>query len=119
MGTWGAALFDNDDAADLRSDYRAYLADAQSDAGATDAVAVDYAARLDRPQDTTPFWLALASIQWRIGRLDPRVKAAAFTIIDDGLDLAQWQDSPAHKRRSAVLAKLRDTLARPLRAAKP
>ena len=88
MGTWGAALFDNDDAADLRSDYRAYLADAQSDAGATDSVARDYAASLDRPQDTTAFWLALASVQWRIGRLEPRVKAAALAIIDDGLDLA-------------------------------
>ena len=37
MGVWGPGLFDNDDAADLRTDYRAYLADAQSDAGATDA----------------------------------------------------------------------------------
>jgi hypothetical protein len=35
MGTWGAGLFENDDAADLRSEYRAFLADAQSDAGAT------------------------------------------------------------------------------------
>jgi hypothetical protein len=58
MGVWGAGLFDNDETADLRSEYRAFLADAQSDAGATDAVAVDYAASLDRPQDTTAVWLA-------------------------------------------------------------
>src|ERR1044071_9761294 len=107
MGIWGAGLFEKDDAADLRFEYRAFLADAQSDAGATDWVARDYAASLDRPQDTTPFWLALASIQWRIGRLDPRVKAAALAIIDDGLDLAQWQESPARKKRSAVLSRLR------------
>jgi hypothetical protein len=119
MGVWGVGLFENDDAADLRSDYRAYLADAQSDAGATDAVAVDYGARLDRLQDTTAFWLALASIQWRIGRLDPRVKTATLTIIDDGLDLAQWADSPARNRRAAVLTKLRRTLDSPMPTAKP
>jgi hypothetical protein len=50
MGIWGAGLFENDDAADLRSDYRAYLGDAQSDAGATDAIARDYAARKTRPR---------------------------------------------------------------------
>ena len=119
MGVWGAGLFENDDAGDLRSDYRAYLADAQSDAGATDAIARDYAASLDRPQDTTAFWLALASVQWRIGRLDPRVKAAALTIVDSGADLAQWENSPLRNKRRAVLIKLRGTLASPMPAAKP
>jgi hypothetical protein len=119
MGIWGAGLFENDDAADLRSDYRAYLGDAQSDAGATDAIARDYGASLDRPQDATAFWLALASVQWRIGRLHPRVKAAALTIIDGGADLAQWEHSPQRKKRAAVLTKLRATLAGPMPAAKP
>ena len=119
MGTWGAGLFENDDAADLRSEYRAFLADAQSDTGATDLVARDYAASLDRPRDTTAFWLALASIQWRLGRLDPRVKAAALAIIDDGLDLAQWEHSPLRNKRRAVLTKLRGMLVGPMPAAKP
>jgi hypothetical protein len=110
MGTWGPGLFADDDAADLRSDYRNYLAEAQSDAGATDAAAREYGASLDRLGETTAFWLALASIQWRLGRLDPRVKAAALTIIDDGLDLAKWENSPDRRKRGAVLAKLRETL---------
>ena len=78
MGAWGAALFADDDAADLRGDYRAYLADAQSDAGATDLAARNYGASLDRPGETTTFWLALPSNQWHIGRLDPRVKAVCL-----------------------------------------
>jgi hypothetical protein len=119
MGIWGAGLFENDDAADLRSDYRAYLADAQSDAGATDSIARDYAASLDRLPDTTAFWLALASVQWRMGQLDPRVKAAALAIIDSGVDLAQWEHSPQRKKRRTVLTKLRDMLAGPMPAAKP
>jgi hypothetical protein len=42
MGAWSPALFADDDAADLRADYRTCLADAQSDAGATDLAARDY-----------------------------------------------------------------------------
>jgi hypothetical protein len=119
MGAWGPGLFADDDAADLREDYRGFLADAQSDEGATDAAAQDYGASLERPGDTTAFWLALASIQWRIGRLDPRVKAAAVTIIDDGLDLAKWESEPDRRKRAAVLAKLRATLLTPPPPARP
>jgi len=119
MGAWSAALFDDDDAADLRGDYLTYLADAQSDAGATDLAARTYGANLDRPGETTAFWLALASIQWRMGRLDPRVKAVCLAIIDDGIDLAKWADSPQHGKRKVVLARLRATISSPLPPAKP
>ena len=119
MGAWGAALFADDDAADLREDYRTYLADAQSDAAATDLAASNYDASLDRPGETTAFWLALASIQWRLGRLDPRVKAVCLTIIDDGVDLAKWADSPERGKRAAVLAKLRRTILSPPPPARP
>ena len=119
MGVWGPALFDDDDAADLRSDYRAYLADAQSDAAATDQAATNYSATFDRPGETTAFWLALASIQWRMGRLDPRVKAVCLTIIDNGIDLEKWANSPHRRKREAVLAKLHEMISSPLPAAKP
>jgi hypothetical protein len=119
MDAWGAALFADDDAADLRGDYRTYLADAQSDAGATDLAAMNYGASLDRPGEATAFWLALASIQWRIGRLDPRVKAVCLTIIDNGVDLEKWADSPDRAKRAAVLAKLRKMISSPLPPAKP
>src|SRR5207302_635898 len=119
MGVWGAALFADDDAADLRGDYRTYLADAQSDAGATDLAAREYDASLDRPGETTAFWLALASIQWRMGRLDPRVRAVCLTIIDNGIDLEKWAQSPHRRKREAVLAKLRAMILSPLPTAKP
>jgi hypothetical protein len=119
MCTWGPALFADDDAADLRADYRTYLADAQSDSGATDLAARDYDAALDRPGETTAFWLALASIQWRTGRLDPRVKSVCLTIIDNGIDLEKWADSPDRGKRAGVLAKLREMISSPLPPAKP
>src|SRR5438067_4471723 len=119
MGAWGAALFADDDAADLRGDYRAYLADAQSDPGATDLAARDYDASLDRPGETTAFWLALASIQCRMGRLDPRVRAVCLTIIDNGIDREKCADSPERAKRAAVLAKLRMMISSPLPPARP
>jgi hypothetical protein len=119
MGAWGAALFADDDAADLRGDYHTYLADAQSAAGATDLAATNHGASLDRPAETTAFWLALASTQWATGRLDPRVKAVCLTIIDNGIDLEKWADSPDRAKRAAVLAKLRKMISSPLPPAKP
>src|SRR5437016_12186835 len=119
MGAWGAALFADDDAADLRAEYRTYLAEAQSDAGATDLAARDYDASLERPGETTAFWLALASIQWRMGRLDPRVKAVCLTIIDNGIELEKWADPPDRGKRAAILAKLREMISSPLPPAKP
>jgi hypothetical protein len=119
MGAWGAALFADDEAADLREEYRHFLAEAQSDAGATDLAARNYEAGFDRLGDTTAFWLALASIQWRLGRLDPRVKAACLAIIDGGTDLEKWVASPERGKRAKVLAGLREMIASPPPPAKP
>jgi hypothetical protein len=119
MGAWGPGLFADDDAADLRGDYRTYLADAQSEAGATDLAASNYGASFEQPGETTAFWLALASIQWRMGRLDPRVKSVCLTIIDNGIDLEKWAASPDRGKRAAVLAKLHEMISSPLPPAKP
>lgn len=110
MGIWGAGIFDDDEVADLRTDYGVCLADAQSNEGATDLAAKRYDADLADPGRTTAFWLGLALIEQRQGRLDPRVKAAALAIIDTGLDLAKWTDATLRRKRAKVLQGLRDTL---------
>jgi hypothetical protein len=119
MGAWGAGLFEDDDAADLREDYRTFLADAQTDEGASDLAARNYGASFENLADTTGFWLALALVEHRAGRLDPRVKAAALSIIDGDLDLAKWASSALQKKRARVLLKLRHTLMSPAPPAKP
>jgi len=87
MGVFGAGIFADDDALDVRDDYKYFLADAQSNELATDAMVRQYGASFDDPAATTGFWLGLAWTQWKSGRLDPRVKAVALHIIHDGLDL--------------------------------
>ncbi len=110
MGVFGAGIFSDDDALDVRGEYRHFLADAQSDELATNAIAGQYGASFDDPGTTTGFWLGLALTQWKMGRLDPRVKAAALRIIDEGLDLAKWDGSPDRKKRAKALAQARERI---------
>ena len=107
MGTWGAAIFADDDASDVKADFRHFLADAQSLEGATDAIVEDYGASFADLAGNTAFWLGLGLTQWRMGRLDPRVKEAVLAIIDGGLDLAKWEGSPDRSKRAGALAKAR------------
>lgn len=109
MGAWGTAIFSDDTASDVRSDYRAMLESGASDAQATADILHTYTA------DDTVMWLALAASQSKLGRLDPVVKARAVEIIDTGEDLAQWEDAaPAEQRgRQQALTRLRQTLTGP------
>src|SRR5438874_6594982 len=102
MGIFGAGIFADDDALDVRDDYKYFLADAQSDELATDAMAREYGASFDDPGATTAFWLALAWTQWKIGRLDPRVRAVALRIVDEGLDLKNWEGAKLRPKRAAA-----------------
>lgn len=114
MGTWGPAIFADDVASDVRDDFRFFLADAQSLERATDEMAGSYGVGFDDLSTDTAFWLGLALTQWRMGLLDPRVKAAALNIIDTGLDLAKWEGSPERSKRAHALAKARTRLRSPL-----
>jgi len=108
MGAWGTGIFADDEAADVRGDFRHYVADLQDVAAATDAIAVDYGASLQRPQDHTAFWLGLALTQRKAGWLDDRVKAAAVQVIGDGSDLAKWAGADAARRAKALAAARRE-----------
>ena len=119
MGVFGAGIFGDDDALDVRSDYKGFLADSQSDALATDAIARQYGASFDDPAATTSFWLALAWTQWSIGRLDPRVKSCALRIIDENLDLKKWEGSPLYRKRERALRQARTKIDAPQPSAKP
>jgi len=118
MGIFGAGIFADDDARDIRADYKYFLADAQSNEGATDDAAREYGAAFDHPEQNTSFWLALAWTQWTVGRLDPRVKDTALRVIDDRLDLKRWENSPLRAKREKALAAARVKLLSPQPAAK-
>jgi hypothetical protein len=119
MGTWGPGIFSDDTASDVKAGFGNFLGETQGAEKATEAIVRNYGAKFEDPGDDTAFWLGLALTQWKIGRLDQRVRTAALKIIDDGLDLGKWDGSPDRRKRARVLAKTRATLEAPQPAVKP
>ena len=95
MGTWGTGIFSDDNAADLRDDYRDFIGDGLSSPEATDRLLAEWGSSLSRePEYAATFWLALAVTQWKCGRLEDRVKARALVLcpinkFTDALNLAE------------------------------
>jgi hypothetical protein len=114
MGTWGTAIFADDEASDVRGEFRFFLAEAQSVSGATNEMVASYGVSFETLAAATAFWLGLALTQWRLGRLDPRVRDAALRIIDDGIDLKKWEGSPDQAKRGKALAAARVKILSPL-----
>lgn len=119
MGTWGAAIFSDDTAADVRDEWRDYLGEGLSGQQATDKLLENWSGALDDPDDGPVFWLALAATQWKSGRLEDRVKTKALAFIDDESNLERWRENASlFKKRTAILAKLRAQLLSPQPAPK-
>lgn len=114
MGAWGVAVFSDDLAADIRGDFRELIGDGLTPSEATDRLKAEYASSLANPDEMPVFWIALALSQWKLGRLEESTKKMALQVIDDGTDLARWDDAKSRVKREAVLAKTRaDLLAAP------
>lgn len=107
MGYSGAGLYDDDTAADVRGLYREFLGDGLAGEAATDALLAQWADVLDDPDEGSPFWLALADTQWRVGRLEARVRDRALRIIEEGSDLARFDhDIRLRTKRGTILHEL-------------
>ena len=113
MGVFGTGIFGDDNAADLRDEYRKMIGDGISGPEATDRLQQKW--KPDQDPDLNPvFWLALAVTQWKCGRLEERVKERALQVIHDGTALRPWSNSGAlEKKRAAVLEQTRQLLESP------
>lgn len=113
MGTWGAGLFCDDVACDIRTQFRELLREGQTIPQATRRILEEWQEAVEDADDGPVIWLALASLQWDRGGLQSSVKQKAIRIIDSGIDLDRWRSSgDAGKvgQRKAVLRKLRQKL---------
>ncbi len=114
MGAWGTALFSDDTARDVRDSYLDLVGDGLTGPEATTALLRRWSASLNDPDESPVFWLALATTQWRCGRLESQVLQQALKVIDSGADLARWQPrSKDFTKRRKVLETLRDQLTSP------
>lgn len=110
MGAWGAGVFSNDTAADIRGDFRELLEDGLSPDDATERLISSAQGADDDPDDATSFWTGLAAAQMTLGVLQPRVRDRAVALIDSGGDVALFTDAKVAAKRKAVLDNLRSQL---------
>ena len=90
MGTWGAKLYENDTALDVKDRFDD-LRKGKTVQQITDELIKEYTCELNDIDDASAFWFALADTQWNLGRLLPEVKAQALERLGQGGDLAVWQ----------------------------
>lgn len=113
VGAWGAGVFSNDTAADIRGDLRELLEDGLSAEEATDRLISSAQGANDDPDDATAFWTGLAAAQMALGVLQARVADRALALIDSGGDVALFSDAKVALKGKAVLDKLRSQLLGP------
>jgi hypothetical protein len=111
MGTWGTAIFSDDLASDVKSEFRNKIGFGKTSIEATEELLTDYSEEIKDYNESSVFWLSLASIQWSLGRLLENVKGKAIDIIENGQDLERWKDDlKSLKKRKIVLDKLKNQL---------
>ena len=114
MGTWGAGVFSDDLACEVRDLYRDLLAEGYSAEEARDAVLQSWIEFLNDVDAGPVIWLALAVTQWKLGRLDEQTRARALAVIESGEALNAWrEDERGFRQREAVLLKVHQQLCSP------
>ena len=105
MGTWSAALFGSDTAADARDEWLDLVREGAPSDEATARVLGAYS---DGDEDRDVALFALAATAWRHGRLSRMLRDDALAAIASGRDLRRWQeDAPEFvARRRKVLSEL-------------
>ena len=116
MGAWGAGLYQNDAALDVRSVYRdcRRIGFRGGDLAAIvlETAAVDPAAR---QEDSAPAYLALADLLWKDGMLPDDVRRTALGLIADASLHPHWDEAAMNKKQRVVF----DTLAAKLASRQP
>jgi hypothetical protein len=110
MGAWGANIFDDDFALDLKSEYEEILGSDFSHEVAAQTLIERYQDALEDPEESGVFWLALASIQLEQNALMNEVRTNALDIIMSDRDLLRWEESELFGSRKQVLEQLKNQL---------
>jgi hypothetical protein len=114
MGAWGTGIFQDDTACDIRDEYKQLVGDGLSAPEAKAKILGAYKSTFADPDESTVAWLALAAVQWQLGRLDADTLKNALEVIDSRSNLARWNADPKdRKKREGVLEKLRAQILSP------
>lgn len=115
MGSWGTGIFSNDDAADIRGEYRDLIGNGRTADEAAAEIIQNYCIGDPFEPDNNDVWLALAAVQHRTGHIAEYVIDRALAITDSSEEIERW-DPEDRKQRLKALARLRETLQEPPRS---
>lgn len=116
MGTFGTAIFSDDFACDIRDEFKALIGDGMTSEEATKYLLASNFDSSSDEDEASVFWLSLAAIQWKNGRLLEYVKQKAIEVIESGSDLKRWElegDKKLVGKRQKELVKLKNQLISP------
>jgi len=115
MGAWGAKLYQDDVAQDVRDYFKDQLRRGKTAQELTEELIGEYSYLIDDADDGPVFWFALADTQWGLGRLLPKVKEQALLWLDKGGDVRRWEaeDPKQAVTRKKVLEDLHQKLLSP------
>ena len=115
MGIWGPGLYQNDVSDDVKSYFRDQLHRGKNAEQITQELMNSFWEEISDIDDRANFWLALADVQWDMGRLLPQVKEQALDCLSDGSAFLPWKDSTKKEitKRKQVLDKLTQKLNAP------
>ncbi len=117
MGAWGAGLFQNDTAADIRDYFREVAKAPVSDQQVLDKLLEQFPAADPQDEDYTVTWLALADLFHEHGMEVPSLCERALAIIESGADDAMSEALEMSVRdrtkRAALLAGLAEKWRQP------
>ena len=117
MGTWGAGLYSNDSACDIRGDYIDKLTRGKTNDEATQELINSNRDIMGDVEEEPLFWFALADTQWNYGRLLPKVKEKALYFLSQDKELQRWKESGERQLTSWI--KTLDTLKEKLESPQP
>lgn len=122
MGTWGTAIFSDDETCDIKREYQTLLAFGVPREEALKKTIEYFNAGTEL--DDCRFWFAIASIQVKYNCLEKSVADITLELLNQGGDIDKWEEEDRGKRRR-VLEKLKhqivfyDTNSSPLKVPKP
>ncbi len=117
MGIWGAKLYQDDLALDIKEEYIGKLERGLDNQKALEEVIKENEESLEDDVEKTVFWLALADTMWKVGRLTQEVKQKALQIINKEENLKIWKEQGSKREyeiRKEELNKLREKLNSPM-----
>ena len=111
MRTWGAKLYQDDLALDIKDEYKSLLEKGKTNEKAIKEMLETFEEEIEDEDEGPIFWLVFADVLWNYGRLTEEIKKKAIEEIESGRDLVKWeQEAKEYEQRRKELEKLKEKL---------